>query len=162
MAYSQGDYGSARTYQEESQTIFREIGDPLGIAHSLNNLGLVACAQGDYASSRANHEESLAIRRDIGDSLGIANSLEGFAALAAREHRSEQAAVLWAAAEALREQIDAPLPPGDREAHDQKVVPVRQALGEEAFSAAWAAGAAMTIEQAMDAALQVPGSERHP
>ena len=75
LAYSQGDYASARALYEESLAIERELGDKAGIATSLNNLGLVAKAQGDYASARALHEESLAIWRELGNKAGIAMSL---------------------------------------------------------------------------------------
>ena len=75
LAYHQGDYPSARTLDEESLVIRRQLGDQKGIAASLNNLGLVACDRGDFSSARAFYEESLAIKRALGDRSGIANSL---------------------------------------------------------------------------------------
>ncbi|MCW3099654.1 MAG: adenylate/guanylate cyclase protein, partial [Chthonomonadaceae bacterium] len=111
LAHDQGDYASARGYYEESLTIYGEIGDRQGIAASLKNLGKLASYQGDYASARACQEESLTIKREIGGQQGIAYSLEAFAGLAADQENQEQAAQLWGAAEALREQIGAPLPP---------------------------------------------------
>ncbi len=159
VSYDQGDYGSARTFYEESLTIFREIGDLRGIALSLNNLGFVSSSQGDYSSARTFYEESLTIFREIGDRRSIALSLEVFARLAAKNSRSEQDAVLWGAAEALRRQIGAPLPPDEREEHERDVAQMRQSLGEEAFSAAWVAGGAMTLEQAIALALEQEGNE---
>jgi non-specific serine/threonine protein kinase len=44
----------------------------MGVARSLNNLGLVAYVQGDYATARTLYEESLAIYRQTGDRWGIA------------------------------------------------------------------------------------------
>jgi predicted ATPase/DNA-binding SARP family transcriptional activator len=75
LARSQGDYASARTLNEESLTIRRELGDKRSIAHSLNSLGDVANDQGDYASARTLYEQSLAMRRELGDKAGIAHSL---------------------------------------------------------------------------------------
>ena len=167
LAYTQGDYGSAQAFYEESLTLQREIGNLWGIANSLNSLGNVSSAQGDYSAARALYEESLTLQREIGNRWGIANSLGAFARLAAKNRSSEQAAVsseqaavLWGAAEALREQIGVPYPPNHRETYVQEVAQVREALGEEAFSAAWASGGAMTLEEAMEHALLIFKPER--
>jgi DNA-binding NarL/FixJ family response regulator len=63
-------------------------------------------------------------------------------------------AVCWlAAADALRQAIGAPLPPADRPGHEATVRAARAAVGEVAFAAAWAEGQAMSVEQAVAAAL---------
>lgn len=82
LAYSQGDYSSARSLHEESLSIRREMRDRQGIAWSLNCLGKVAYDQGDYTAARALHEESLSIRRDLGDRPGIAWSLNSLGNIA--------------------------------------------------------------------------------
>jgi non-specific serine/threonine protein kinase len=153
MAQNQGDYALARAYQEESLAIQGEIGDRWGCCWSLLNLGNVARMQGDYASARAFLEESLTIQREIGNRGGSAFSLESLAALASAQEQPEQAARLWGAAERLREEIGAPLPPNEREEYDHKVSEARAALGEEAFTAAWTEGRAMSWEHAVYYAL---------
>jgi len=45
----------------------RELGNRLGIANSLSNLGQVAYEQSDFARARALYEESLAIERELGN-----------------------------------------------------------------------------------------------
>ena len=154
VASEQGDYGSARTYYEESLSIMREIGDRRGIAYSLNWLGDLVFKQGDYGFTYACYEESLFIMREIGDRKGILYLLYAFANVAAVKSRSEQTVALWGAADALRKEIGVPLPLTEREEYERKITGARQALGEEAFSVAWAAGAAMTLEQAMEYALE--------
>jgi hypothetical protein len=116
---------------------------------SLNNLGLVAHEQGDNAAARALLEESLTIYRELGDRHGIAWSLEGLAtaALGAPLHASR----LWGAAERLREEIGAPLPPNEKSRYEQQVAAARAALADDA---AWAEGRAMTLEQAIELALE--------
>jgi predicted ATPase/DNA-binding SARP family transcriptional activator/Tfp pilus assembly protein PilF len=172
MAKEQGDTASAQALYEESLAIRREIGDRPGIATSLHNLGNVATQQGEYPTARALHAESLGIKREIGDRQGIADSLEALAArivaetslVSATVNTAEasreigaglrRAARLWGAAQALREQIGAPLPPRLREERDRHVRQARSALGEEAFAAAWEEGRAMTSEQAVLHALE--------
>jgi len=82
LAWYQGDYPAARTLNEESLAIQRQLGDRKGAAASLNYLGGVACDQGDYSAARALCEESLAIRRELGDRWGMAGSLNNLGNIA--------------------------------------------------------------------------------
>jgi predicted ATPase/DNA-binding SARP family transcriptional activator len=75
LAFSQGDYTSARALYEQAWMIQRELGDQAGIAASLIGLGNVAHSQGNQEAARTLYEDSLAIRRERGDRWGIANSL---------------------------------------------------------------------------------------
>ena len=54
----------------------------------------------------------------------------------------------------LSKSIGAPIHPCDRGENDENVAPVRAALSEESFATAWAAGKAMTMEQAIAYALE--------
>ena len=72
----QGDNLASRTLHEECLAIQRSLGDRLGIAASLNNLGNVATIQGDYSAARALYEESLTIKRELGDRRGTGISLQ--------------------------------------------------------------------------------------
>jgi hypothetical protein len=60
---------------------------------------------------------------------------------------------LWGAAQALREEVGCPLPLNELEKYDRCVTAAREALGEEAFAAAWAEGRVMPMEQAIAIAL---------
>jgi hypothetical protein len=117
-------------------------------------MGNAAHRQGDYATACAFYEKSLTIRRELGDERGVIECLEGFAHAACAQGQGERAAQLFGAAEALREAIGAPLPSIDRADYDRSVAAARVVLGEEAFLAAWAAGRAMTMEQAVAYALE--------
>jgi hypothetical protein len=117
-------------------------------------MGIVAHLQGDLASARSLQQESLAIFWELENTGDIVDSLETFASLNVQEGKPEQAARLWGTAQRLREEICAPLPPNEREEYDHQVAMARQALGEETFTAAWAEGRAMTLEQTMEYALE--------
>jgi tetratricopeptide (TPR) repeat protein len=161
FACEQGDHQAARSLYEEGLAIKRELGDRVGIAIALNGLGNVDAEQGDYLSARVRYEESLAIRRDLGNRRGIVYSLEGLAAVVAALGSSLRAARIWGAAERLREEFGAPLPPNERPRYDRRVAAVRAALRDEvAFVRAWQEGRALTIEQAI--ALALSETDEHP
>jgi non-specific serine/threonine protein kinase len=155
VAMRQGDYGTSRAFQEESLRICREIGDRWGTGNTLHYLGQLAQAVGDLETASREHRESLAIRREIGERRGIAMSLRDCASLASGLGHAERAALLWGAAERLREEIIAPLPPNERPGYEANVAVARAALGDDAaFDAAWREGRAMPLEQAIVYALE--------
>jgi tetratricopeptide (TPR) repeat protein len=153
VAADQEEYGTARSLLEESLATFRELDNKYGIAYALNSLGRVAADQGEYRAARALLEESLAIFEELVHKDGIVHDLEALAAVAALQRQSERAARLSGAAEGLREAVGVLLPPADRARHDRFVAAVRTALGEEAFSSAWAEGLAMGLDGATNYAL---------
>jgi hypothetical protein len=89
----------------------------------------------------------------LGDKRSSAGALEGLAAAAGGQEEWERATQLLGAAAALREAIGAPPTPRERCRVERSVAAARAALGEEAFAAAWAAGQALTWEDAVALAL---------
>jgi predicted ATPase len=85
LAWTQGDYATARTLHEECLALRRETDDRLGVATSLGNLGIVARAQGDTTAARALYGESLSLRRRLGDARGVAAALNSLAGIALDE-----------------------------------------------------------------------------
>ena len=153
MARDRGDLDRARSLFEECLAVSREIKNKSLEAQASVNLGHVAYIEGDYRSARSLYRASLAIYRDLGNQEGVAACLRSFAALAVKEDRAKHASRLWGAAEALYEAIGVPLPTNEPWSHPQLLAAARQVLGDGAFEAAWAAGRAMTIEQAVANAL---------
>ncbi|HEU5102119.1 MAG TPA: tetratricopeptide repeat protein, partial [Roseiflexaceae bacterium] len=152
-ARSQGDASQAATLCEESLALFRASGDRRGVANALNSLGDVACDRGDLAHARVLYRESLALNQELGNQVGIAVSLEGLGSVAAVQGQLVQAVRLLTAAQAVRAHIGAPVPPSRRAGYDRSCAAVRTQLDETAFAAAWAAGRALPLEQAIALAL---------
>ena len=69
--------------------------------------------------------------------------------------RPRPAARLFGAAEALRERHGVKLGPTERARLEQAIAPARAQLSEAEFAAAWTAGRALPIEQAIAVAVQV-------
>lgn len=155
MARVEEDYHTARACYEESLRVRRTLGDQRGIAVSLINLGFCAHHEGDYKQAKNLLEESLTNFQHLGSTRGTIDCLAALAGVFGTEKKPERAARLLGAAEALHESIHAGLMAAyaDRIEYDRSVAVVRSQLSNDAFAAAWAAGRALTLEQAIDYAL---------
>jgi len=130
------------------------------VGGTLLGFGRVATVEEKHAEARRLLMRWLIEYREIhvdAPGAAVAEALEASAQLFAAERKGEQAARLWGAAEALREAIGAPWSPIEPEEEKREVTESRQAFGAEAFAAAWAAGRAMTAEQAITYALEESG-----
>jgi len=92
--------------------------------------------------------------RELGDRQGLAMCLAGLAMAAAVDEDPRRAARLWGAAEALRQSIGVRSSAASRVMREQLTAIAREQLGDEVFAAAWAEGQKLTIEQAIELALQ--------
>ncbi len=145
---ARGDLSRATTLLEESLALSRGLKNAWGIVRTLASLGSVACEAGEYARASRLYEESLELGRRVGLKHTILPCLEGLARVAAAQGKMERAAQLCGAAAALREDTGWPLPPARRAEHGRTVAAARVALGEDAFTAAWAKGHALPLEEA--------------
>ncbi len=154
LALRQRAYELATALGEESLALWRELGDKRMSGIALETLGFAAHGKGDNVAARALLAEALRLLSELRDRWSIPRILEGSAAIASTEGSPERAARLFGAAEALREAANVPLPPADRADYDHNVAAVRAQLDEAAFAKAWAEGRAMTLEQAVEYALE--------
>lgn len=132
----------ARQLLEEALGAFRARSDDEGASTALYHLGLVSQAQHDLGRSAALLRESLGSRQARGDRLGTANCLEALAGLARLGGALQQAARLLGLAATMRKDTGATRWAADQARYDRESAAVRAAMGEEAFAAACAAGAA--------------------
>ncbi|MBI3659129.1 tetratricopeptide repeat protein [Candidatus Acetothermia bacterium] len=105
LAWSQGDYISARAFLEKSLAIGRELRDKQGIARLLNNLGLLAQSQGDYVAARSLYEECLVIKRELGDKQGITAPLNNLGIVAQNQGDYATARSLFEESLAIRQEL---------------------------------------------------------
>jgi tetratricopeptide (TPR) repeat protein len=155
LARKQGDLERAEAHLEEALAIRRERGARRDIAITLENLGMVAAWRGEGERAVALGREAVALLWEVGDPLVGAESLETLGSIIAGVGgQGEQAARLLGAAAAVREQLGAPQPPDDRQELERLVAPAREALGEPAWTAAFTAGTALSLEAAVAEALR--------
>jgi hypothetical protein len=117
-----------------------------------------ACNKGsserDYTRARSFYEESLVLRREAGDRFALAQSLEDLAVLAGREQQAERAIRILGAGETFCETLGARSPVAVASEYVRTVAEGRAALGEAVFARAWAAGRALSLEDAIQFALE--------
>ena len=156
LALTVGDYERAEPLFEESLALLRSRGDTANVSRSLFNLGAVALELGRLAGAEARFRESLSLAEQAGDKEDLAWCLEGFAALAAAASYGERAALLLGAAAALLEEMGADFKPFERQLHDATRAQALALCGEQAFAGAAQQGAALSLAEAVAAALAEP------
>jgi tetratricopeptide (TPR) repeat protein len=169
VAVLEADYAEAEARYQEALALRRGLGQQQGSAATLLRLGEVAVRQERLAAARGHYQGSLSTYRALADGDGAAAALEHLAGLAAGEGRPEHALRLAGAAAALRATAGGASPAAGRTTGalsrpigpDLQPVPqgeqAREGLSPEAQAVAWAAGQAMSLEQAVAYALEEPG-----
>jgi non-specific serine/threonine protein kinase len=161
----EGDLTRAMALQRESAALAQAIGERSTLAVALMDLANVARLQGNPEEAGARLKEALTVAAELGYPYQVLGPLEALAVVAARTGDATRAARLFGAVEALRSSSATPtgmtINRGLTITADL-LAEARAALGEPAFAAAWAEGRAMTLEQAVAAALAVTVAAIHP
>src|SRR5262249_37376633 len=152
IAVWQGDLEQAAA-TAEALALFRQVGDRGNVAACLLSLGWVARMRGEVAQAEALERETLALAWELGDPHRCAEALEQLATTAGAAGQGKRAARLLGVATALRETLGAPQPQPDQTDTEQAVAAARAALGEVRWAAAYAAGRALPLEEAIAEAL---------
>jgi predicted ATPase/class 3 adenylate cyclase len=152
-AMFRGDYATARERFARCLPTFQRMGDPHRVCMIQSELAHMDRYEGRYKQAEQTYHETLPVWQKLGHRAAIAHQLECFAFLAIRRDAPERAARLFGAAEALREKINIVMSPMEHVEYGKEVAALRASLDEEAFTSAWAAGRAMTMEAAIDYAL---------
>jgi predicted ATPase/transcriptional regulator with XRE-family HTH domain len=153
-AFNLNRFDEAETCLTEALAIFRELGDVWSIMYTNTYLGLTLVQQ-------ANHERAAQMLTDgvrytdvLGPRVSLPEALEGLAATALAQGHFERGIQLSGAAEALRETIGAFMSPAVQSIREGYLARARSQLDEAAFTQAWEAGRAMSLEQAIEYALE--------
>jgi predicted ATPase/DNA-binding winged helix-turn-helix (wHTH) protein/Tfp pilus assembly protein PilF len=158
IAREEGEVANARELYQRALSAFREAHDRWGIARSLTDLGQIACDERDHVTAHAAYHEALAIFMKLGHKRGIARALEGFACSALAQRDPARALAITAAAAHLRQWIGAPLMPTEQSKLGDKLQTAWTSLNEADSRAAYARGWAMSLDNAIEYALEESGS----
>jgi hypothetical protein len=151
------DLTRARQHLEEGIAIAAAIGADLVVYLMHTAQHMLLLYDGDYEAAASLIRQDLLTIRRIGTDASGANTLFTAACCAAWQGTAEVAARLHGAADADIESGVADgsysWTPLERELHDREQSRLREAMGTDAFQAAYRAGGALTRQQAVDLAL---------
>ena len=150
-AMMRGEFALAWDYFERVLARARAAGSERMVAIAHVNFGIVGLMWGDDARSRAHIAEVLRGVVLPEDSVVVAYGLAVLAGLVSHAGRPVEAARLAGASEAVCAAIGFAMPAAHRARFDRKVA--REQLDVATWTAAWSAGHALTLEEALTLAL---------
>lgn len=164
QAWKNGNYAQAHSLFQESGALSREVGDKWGFARSLTGSAAAALHQGNTAQAKLLFAVTLSLWRELGNRTGISRCMIGLAGVASAEGQLERAARLLGAAETVRRAPflaanDAQpaalfmLEAVDQDELGRTLSAVRAQLDATTFAEIWQAGQALTLEAAINFAL---------
>jgi hypothetical protein len=163
LAIKQGDLVEARLrYVSYGNARWVQV-DPIGRDMLEADLAYIDIIMGNKKDARQRLLRALKANKTLVESEGTEQpfvdprALEALARLDISEESAERAALLFGASRASREKIDFHLSQFERPFYDDAIAEVRAILGEAAFEQAFAKGQAMSLEQAIEFALQEAG-----
>lgn len=153
VPFAHGDYPGSKKLYEEAVALIKESHEKNMLGLMIRRLGYVALKQLDNMRATEYFKKSLELNHEVGHSVGICASLTAFANLALAQEKVPQAAQLFGAVESYLNNLSSPLFYSDEIEYQLGVLNLRKPPMAAALEKAWAKGAAMSIEQAMEFAL---------
>ena len=156
VSQAHGDPIEARLWHEQALELRRRLGVRPWLAQTLYNLARAVSDSGAPGQALPLLKESLRIRSEVGAAIGVMECLEALGAFSAQYGRPESAAFLLGAAEAQRRQSIAQMDAYQASQHAAILERLSQRLPAADLQTAWNAGQAAPLEQAIQAALDLP------
>lgn len=150
---AQGRFKLAQQYFEEGLKIFKHLRNEGMIAVMTSEIAHTQRAMGDYTEARRIYQETIRVFQEHGNRPAVAHQLECFAIIAVIEQEPQRAAMLFSAAEALRELTGHKRMDEEEMENAQFMNSLSSMLSEADFKAFWTEGKSMTVEQAIQLAL---------
>jgi hypothetical protein len=150
-----GDLDEARALFDDGLAQAERLGQPRLLIGMLMGSAYVAIEEDRAEDALALMKRSLLIERDIGALLGMRIVLGGIARVLSMMGEADSAAQLLACTDTLGGEITGNFAWVSAKRIEETLGSIREQLGEEALAEAWAAGAAMTLDEGVELALSV-------
>jgi len=152
-ARSQGRLEVAQRHFEEGLRIMKYIGHKGMIAAMTSEIAHTQRALGNYTEAKKTYRETIKVFQDYGNRPSVAHQLECFAMIAIVEEEPKRAAILFGAAETIRD-VTGHKPTDEEQAEEAGFMSrLRAMLPKTEFNTLLAEGNSMTMEQAIQLAL---------
>ena len=132
----------------------REDSDVMIEANCLWLLGRLELRRGHLAKARSNLELCVRVARRRGERISLVLALYVWADLACSAGDAQLAVHLFAAADSHLRSIPHIMPPSIGARYETALADLRQAVGGATFAAAWEAGLALPLADALDMAIE--------
>jgi predicted ATPase/class 3 adenylate cyclase len=154
IAAQRKDAAEGRRQFEAAAAAFQAGGAHFNVLLAKSDWAHLERKVGNYARALELYRETIVAFRDVGQRGAVAHQLECFAFIALAQNQLERAARLLGAAEAWREQGGTPMTPDEQVEYQEQSAAVRAQMEPEVLASAWAEGRALTMEQAVQYALE--------
>jgi len=154
IPFSNGDFVKAQSLYEMAIIAFGEVGNLNLKAYPIRRLGYLALYHKDDRNATNFFKDSLMLNRKLKHQTGLIASVSAFAGLARAKKNYIHAAKLLGAVEANLEALALYMLPSDRIEYSNNETILRKQLDKQAFYDAWKEGRAMSLEQAVEVALE--------
>jgi tetratricopeptide (TPR) repeat protein len=155
VAFIQSQFDEARKLYQKSANMLQETGDKISLALAIRRLGQLALHEGDYDTAVALCENSLKLNYEIEDLRGIIACISAFAAIALARGQVQIAAQLFGAVQTLLSAMNFRFLRLDRIEYERNLAALHAQFDQASLENSRASGAAMTIEQAVEFALNL-------
>ncbi|MEA2595447.1 MAG: hypothetical protein QOF01_1916, partial [Thermomicrobiales bacterium] len=152
--FGRGDLDAARRATGEAQAIWRDRGDKWGQGIAALNHGAIELRANDVDAAAGHYREGIVFHRELGDKAAVAEGLGGAARVLLARGNHEGAARLFGAVEALVGTEGHPGPAMIMLDRADPLDRLREAIGADGFASAWEAGSALTMDDAIEMALE--------
>jgi predicted ATPase/class 3 adenylate cyclase len=149
-----GEYERAEAFVREAQALFREVGDRGMAPLASNRLGFLALSQDDPDRAEELCVEAIRDLQEQAQIPGIDFALEILGGVAASRGEIRRAAQLWGAVAGYRDATGAPWIPEERAMIEAHIDAARPRLEEATWREEWEKGRSMTLDQAVEYALE--------
>jgi DNA-binding CsgD family transcriptional regulator len=156
VAYTRGAFALAAERLDEALAMQRELDYGWWMGLTLAIQGNLCRDRGDVTRARSYYAEALALGVAHEDKRILAIALEGSAEQAVAAGDAARAGRLFGAAAVLRESAGIPVDTHLRGIWERGVTVARAVMGEAEYAAAWEAGRALSLEQAIAEATAAP------
>ncbi|HYH60256.1 MAG TPA: LuxR C-terminal-related transcriptional regulator, partial [Solirubrobacterales bacterium] len=149
LSWLAGELDAGERFGEEALRVGREAGSTTWPPYALFVLASLAHERGDVTEAGSRYREAIELAWEHHDRLCIRMALPGLAGLATLEGDPVRALRLAGAASALEDNAGIWAFPPIRDRHERWLAAAREAVDPQARAAAWAAGKALSLDEAV-------------
>jgi hypothetical protein len=134
--------------------IMQELGSKRNVVMVKSDLAHILRLEGNYSEAISSYHGTIREWQKLGHRAAVAHQLESIAFICKALEKVERALRLFGAAQALREKIQIDMTAQEREVYEKEVADLKANMDEKEFASLWAGGRSMTMEEAIELAME--------